>query len=329
MLDNAMKRRLIAASVSTILLTAGVATPASAVEPDDTASQVAGVAPNLGGIHSGQVDGTELVAVTEHGSATIGLDPARGVTIDPAATSGAVTDVSSSLSVGLPNEVSVGDGQQTADGSVVYPALDDRADVVAQALETGAVRLQTVTRTADGPHRFTYEFDEDLDIVVLEDGSAELSRDSGDGISVVVGTIETPWALDANGRKVETYYEAHENELVQVLRPDKDAEYPIVADPTAAPITLGVRVRFNRAETNVVASSTVATAATWCGGVGAALAPFAGGVGGAAIAGACIAVSGVVIATAKLARANSQCLRIDVRGINPALWTWYPWYGNC
>src|SRR5699024_10756043 len=65
--------------------------------------------------------------------------------------------------------------------------------------------------------------------VVDEDGSARVV--DGDGNTVT--RITAPWAYDALGRPVDTWYTVSPDgtELVQHIEPDPDAVYPILADP--------------------------------------------------------------------------------------------------
>lgn len=46
----------------------------------------------------------------------------------------------------------------------------------------------------------------------------------------VIGEVEAPWAVDAEGNELETYYEIEDGKIVQTVIIDEDTVYPVVAD---------------------------------------------------------------------------------------------------
>ena len=77
----------------------------------------------------------------------------------------------------------------------------------------------------------TYDFD-----VLMPDGSLLALTEEGavdiigsDGIAV--GTFNKPWALDAQGKQVATHYQINGRTISQVIQPNADTVYPIIADP--------------------------------------------------------------------------------------------------
>lgn len=50
----------------------------------------------------------------------------------------------------------------------------------------------------------------------------------------VIGEVEAPWAVDAEGNELETYYEIEDGKIVQTVITDEDTVYPVVADPNIA-----------------------------------------------------------------------------------------------
>ena len=54
-----------------------------------------------------------------------------------------------------------------------------------------------------------------------------------DAVSVTVGTIAPAWATDANGKPVTTKYKVSgKGRLTQVVKPNKNTVFPVVADPS-------------------------------------------------------------------------------------------------
>lgn len=81
-----------------------------------------------------------------------------------------------------------------------------------------------VKYTASGLSYINYAYDENGDT----DGSLILYSEDGEMISA----IDPAWAKDAKGNDVPTHYEINGVVVTQVIEPQKDNEYPIVADPT-------------------------------------------------------------------------------------------------
>ncbi|MGP9761297.1 hypothetical protein ACT3UN_16520, partial [Corynebacterium sp. AOP12-C2-36] len=78
-------------------------------------------------------------------------------------------------------------------------------------------------------HRFDMDVPAGGQMVKNPDGSVDVLDADGN----VVEHVKAPWAYDALGRPVETYYEVDNEtgELVQVVDPDRTSVLPILADP--------------------------------------------------------------------------------------------------
>ncbi|AHW62543.1 Putative secreted protein [Corynebacterium glyciniphilum AJ 3170] len=78
-------------------------------------------------------------------------------------------------------------------------------------------------------HRFDMDVPEGGQMVKNPDGSVDVLDADGN----VVEHVKAPWAYDASGRPVETYYEVDNEtgELVQIVDPDRTTLLPILADP--------------------------------------------------------------------------------------------------
>ncbi|OLT50251.1 hypothetical protein BJF89_09985 [Corynebacterium sp. CNJ-954] len=78
-------------------------------------------------------------------------------------------------------------------------------------------------------HRFDMDVPEGGQMVKNADGSVDVLDADG----IVVKHVKAPWAYDALGRPVETYYEVDNEtgELVQVIDPQHTTALPILADP--------------------------------------------------------------------------------------------------
>ena len=174
---------------------------------------------------------TKDSVISEVGDITyeIAKDVQEGITINNAA--------GTSIAMGLPSVDDSAEGILTESGTVVY--VDDNSDysVSAQMLENGVRSLVTINDVEAGnefsfdfdlPKGYSFELGDDLASRDSISDSIWIVNDEGD----IVGEICAPWAKDANGNDVNTYYKLEGNTLVQVLEYTEDTVFPVVADPT-------------------------------------------------------------------------------------------------
>lgn len=209
-----------------------------------------------------------------------------------------VGDVSIELPGGEP-EFSVQDGD-----AVVVDAQEDMSLVVDPL--PGGARISAVLATPEADHDVSYEFSGN--VVTQLDGSAILEDRDG----ALLGLIAAPWAVDADGKHVETYYTADGAVLTQHIIPGEETVYPVVADPTYRTFWWGRTWYHNRSETQTIATG---------GGVCAATLANFGTPG--RIAGTICAVGGLVAADALV---RGKCFRYN------SPWSvagGHPWSGTC
>lgn len=102
----------------------------------------------------------------------------------------------------------------------------------AQSVVVGDAGVQILTTILDEGASTRYQYDLDVapgdSVTLTEDGGAIVQNADGE----TTFAIATPWALDANGQEVSTWYELDGDTLVQVIAHDtEDIAYPVVADP--------------------------------------------------------------------------------------------------
>lgn len=167
-------------------------------------------------------------------------------------------DAGNRVSLGLPDELTVGKGVVADDGTVVYADATQPGDAVAvQTLSDGSTRVQTVIAGADSPHEFSYSLSGYMP-AVSDRGEAMFYKADGDFVPVAAA-----WARDANGNDVPTSYEVRGGKLVQLVEPTADTVYPIVADPSWVWIGAGWGMKLTRTETS--RSRDYAAAVGMCG----------------------------------------------------------------
>jgi len=180
------------------------------------------------------------------------------------------------LSVSMPREADPGAAAPTADGSVVLRGDETGIDVVAQAVDEEALRIQTVVASADAPHVFTYDVANGYELTQSADGSFWAYRPGGED-QLALYRIHEPWARDAAGEPVETRYEIVGDSLVQTIVTDEDTQFPVVADPTWEWYLAAYGAGFNKQETRQLASAGAASG--FCGLLPGAFAAACGVLG--------------------------------------------------
>lgn len=242
-------RALTASIVAAALVGTGVTGAVAGEDPTETAAKlIADVAPFQGQVVAGSESGGEITAQVDQSVVVVPLSAERSITLGDAA------GQAPSLELNLPKELDVHDGKTADDGTVVYRQVGGDAAAAVQVLDDGAVRVQTITPDESGPHQFTYTFGEGITPVEAEGGTIELVRAvEGSPLRQIVGVVDEPWALDADGRSVPTAYTITGDALQQTLDPDESTAYPIVADPRVS-VGVGVYLYLNRIEANATAA---------------------------------------------------------------------------
>lgn len=116
----------------------------------------------------------------------------------------------------------------SATGNAASFAHADGDASVANINEDGSLRITSVLQTPDSPDSFSYTYT-GVDLVLFEDGGV-VGYDENGAVQLLV---ELPWAFDAKGTPVPTWYELEGNVLTQVVdHSSATLQYPIAADPT-------------------------------------------------------------------------------------------------
>lgn len=114
----------------------------------------------------------------------------------------------------------------SSDGVVALSTEDPDAAAYIQPVE-GGYRIISSTLNADGPNSFDYTLDVPADAQIHQDGSLVFIETSLETSAV----LELPWAKDAAGGDVPTWYALNQGVLTQHLDLDGVSAYPVLADP--------------------------------------------------------------------------------------------------
>lgn len=295
-----------AATTVAALFAAGA--PAMASEAPDPADATAAVidqaAPNQGDVVDLNAEGDTLAATTSNTAVDVPVSPSNDLTVGAPGTTTAPD-----LSVSLPAELDLKSATVADDGTVLYPAADGDTSAAVQVLDNGSTRIQTVIPDAKAKRKFTYTFGKDVTPVLRPDGGADLTVQA-DNALLVVGSVDAPWATDANGEPVDTHYQIDGKRLIQIVTPGQNTAFPVVADPKLTYTWWNVTIYFNKSETGVLAVG-VAAAAT-------ALSKIP--VAGTALSIYATAIFGV----AGVAKAEGKCAKLVSYGLPPLATNYVP-----
>ena len=135
--------------------------------------------------------------------------------------------------ISLPEELSVQDVVVASDGTSVYQVEDSDDAVTVSVTDDGNAQIAMVSTEPSSPHDFTFGLADGMVPDLQSSGAVVLRNEAGEAVAI----IDVPWAVDAEGHRVETHFEVFEQEIVQVVNASEDATYPIVSDPTVATFT--------------------------------------------------------------------------------------------
>lgn len=140
--------------------------------------------------------------------------------------------------------------------TVAYDGLWDNNKIGLQTLQDG-VRAAFVLTDPDAPTAFTIELGGDVSSIVQDEEDGTLKALDANGLTIA--TASAPWAVDAMGVEMETYYEINGTTVTQYVidtGPRRSYRYPIVADPVwAVAIAAAARVCAHGALLNVAGTA--------------------------------------------------------------------------
>lgn len=239
--------------------------------------------------------GTPAKALTSTGSGPVTVtapDRADG-------TVNATSGNGSTFGLSLPGAKDV-EGIKASSGTVVYPDAAAATDIAVQPTTDGGARTLLTLKNDRAPttQRFALHLPAGAEAVDNGEGGYDLIRTGGDGEpAIAVGTIDAPWAKDANGEDVPTRYRLEGDTLVQTVDTNDSTAYPVVADPKFDWGIVTGTLYFNKSETRkAVESGGFLTAA-------AAMIPGPGAPSAVTVAG--------WSTMAAIAQRHGKCLKIN------------------
>jgi len=193
--------------------------------------------------------------------------------------------------------------------SLVYVNALPGASFVVRSKDGGSQTLVDITdAAAPTSYTFSIPLPTGARVVPQTDGGATVLTATG----AVIGNLAAPWARDAAGRSVPSYYKFAGNVVTQIVD-HRGATYPVVADPWVSWHWWGVTVGFTRSDLTFLAavgSPAIGWLSKCCGGWGWAVA---------------IAAQ-VALGFAWWASTYGYCLEINVTWFGG--WSW-PWFYRC
>ena len=301
---SATTRAIGVAATAAVLVAASIA-PAMAADasPDSVVEQVNDVAPYIGEVIGGSVTDAGVETSGENISLIASSQLGDGIEV-----TGGEGATSMPVSIGFSEEAAV--AEIASDGSIVY-STDSGDDVVVQAT-SDAVRVQTVIDSGASAHEILFSFADGF--VPGSDGVNFFISDIHNPDGATTYAVEQPWAFDAAGSPVETYLEIRGDDLVQVVVPDADTVYPVIADPTFKWVAGGFGAQFTRAETRDIANAAGAGVVCTVFNQKIPVGPHK-----LAASVACALIAGYIFTQANIAQGNNSCIFVQFVP-SPAVW---------
>lgn len=129
----------------------------------------------------------------------------------------------SQVALKMPNETRI---SIQSDGLTVLGQTQADFQQVIQPLDVG-FRVINISKNDNAPKEYSFELDlPEGAVPELVMGTVRVNR--GDEI---LGSIKEPWAVDADGNPVQTYFTLNELTVTQHIETQADTAYPIVSDP--------------------------------------------------------------------------------------------------
>ncbi len=199
------------------------------------------------------------------------------------------------LTVGLPNSAHTAAGVVTQGGAMTYSSADNTTDTVTPTAH--GIQFLKVLDNASAPKAFSYP------ISIPVGGRLALATNGPDGQNrskvaalifnakgAVISTVALPWAHDATGKPLATYFTVKGTVLTQHVTFQSSAvTYPVVADPYFVWYKLGVVITMSYADMQYLAAGGITAANTLLAG---GLVSGVGAIPGAALSGMLLAVTG-------------------------------------
>ena len=158
-----------------------------------------------------------------------------------------VTTTSGGLTVALSIDSATTSDRATLDtGDTILQDVIGDVDLTIRPLDAGfavVAKIESIRSTHQ--LRFDAILPTGSILELADDGSIDVVGEDG----FTIGTFKAPWATDASGNSINTYYTLDGATIVQVIEPTIEAEYPLMADPEWNWGWVSGTIYFNRSET--------------------------------------------------------------------------------
>lgn len=188
------------------------------------------------------------------------------------------------IQIGIPESQKM-DSVDIVDNRVIYSGKESKTDIIVESIDGGIRQIINIKdSTAPNFYDFPVDLEKDDNLILNKDGSAavirpytkeekeKIPKNVPEGIEIPDKTakllIAKPWAKDANGKDLKTWYTIAGNNLRQNIDLN-GAVFPVVADP----IWCGNAINsVNWIRRNDMWSASVNP--TWCGAWGSVQQPW-------------------------------------------------------
>lgn len=118
---------------------------------------------------------------------------------------------------------------EVGEGLFVYADAEQVVDHALQIHVDGGFQAMVVIKDSSAPDTYAYPLDlpDGASAELQDDGSIDIVSTEGE----LIGRFNAPWAKDALGRPVPTFYTLEDGAIVQHVDLSQVSAFPVVADP--------------------------------------------------------------------------------------------------
>ncbi|MDR0960102.1 MAG: DUF2599 domain-containing protein [Propionibacteriaceae bacterium] len=164
--------------------------------------------------------GSALVAETSVTDSSLPENPTDPITLESAS--------GIEISLSLPHSETSSEALPVSSGILSYD--NNQFKTVPVVKDDGSVQVNTIINSPEAPDRYPYN------VSIPDDGTPSIGKNGEvvftSSTGQFLGGITPPWAKDANGKSLPTWYEIEGYQITQVVdHSGLDVAYPVVADP--------------------------------------------------------------------------------------------------
>lgn len=138
------------------------------------------------------------------------------------------------VTIGIPNE-SQYDSVDNVDNKLVYTGKNSKTDIIVESVDGGLRQIINIKdKTAPNFYDFPVDLQPEETIILSSEGGATIQSsklDETTNLPKIKLQVGKPWAKDANGKDLKTWYTVEKGNILRQTIDLNNAVFPVTADP--------------------------------------------------------------------------------------------------